>query len=212
MAVYGQTSVEVRKLNHSWTESTATYNNAIGYIDGETIATKTLTTSQGRDYENPHLGVIDITNATEDHYDAGKAFYGVAIKWRSGGHIIINSREVSSSDAAYVLVNYETLDIESGAYYYIQNKDTKTYLQIDDADKNSTPSYSTWGAAIETHGLAPDAGNYQKWKIEYYGDGYFTVTSKQSNMYLTVRAGDINAGGNPLAQLSDPITEKSYGE
>lgn len=82
--------------------------------------------------------------------------------------------------------------------YYIKNKQTNTYMQIDDNDSGN--NFGTDGAFMELWGYS--GKDQQRWKFTYLNNGYYKIESVISGKALAVKAGKENVDGEALIQES----------
>jgi len=85
----------------------------------------------------------------------------------------------------------------SNGIYYLENKETKTYMQVDNND--SSNNYSTSGAIMELWSLASNEMHCQ-WRFTYLNNGYYKITSVKSGLSLSVAEGKENTDGESLIQ------------
>ncbi len=76
-------------------------------------------------------------------------------------------------------------------------------MQIDD---NDAPNYNTVDRKIELHDF--DSGTYQEWQLAHVIDGYYTIRSVKSGMYLSVKSGEINSDSVALVQQSSGTSDR----
>ncbi len=72
------------------------------------------------------------------------------------------------------------LPFEEGIYF-IRNKETEKYMQIDNDDE---PNYNTNGSIMELWDF--DVGDYQRWNVIHDSDGYYKILSVKSGLALSV--------------------------
>lgn len=94
---------------------------------------------------------------------------------------------------AFAYVNNPIAD----GIYYIKNKQTQTFMQVDDNDASN--NYSTSGAFMELWALSVDGGHKQ-WRFTYLNNGYYSIVSVQSGLALAVKSGNENEDGKALIQ------------
>lgn len=94
---------------------------------------------------------------------------------------------------AFAYVNNPIAD----GIYYIKNKQTQTFMQVDDNDVSN--NYSTNGAFMELWALSSDGGHKQ-WRFTYLNNGYYSIVSVKSGLALAVKSGSENEDGKALIQ------------
>lgn len=91
---------------------------------------------------------------------------------------VINNVSYTASYTLYVL------PIEDGTYW-VRNRQLGNYMQID-----NNAAASTSGAILELFDY--DGSNVQKWVFTHVGNGYYSIKSAASNLYVTVQADHLN--------------------
>ena len=108
----------------------------------------------------------------------------------------------------------EVLPFVDGTYF-IKNREFGKYLQINDNDASN--GYSTSGSIMEQWSF--DSGEYQKWMLTSLDNGYYKITSAESDLALSVQADQASSSDLELVQEAYTgayrqqwkITETSYG-
>ena len=80
--------------------------------------------------------------------------------------------------------------------YFLRSRQYTRYLQIEKNDSDN--DYLTSGAGIEQWTL--DGGDYQKWSLQWRGNGCYSIISVQSGKALSVPAGQTSSADVPLVQ------------
>ena len=80
--------------------------------------------------------------------------------------------------------------------YFLRSREYPRYLQIEKDD--SANDYLTSGAGMEQWTL--DGGDYQKWSLQWRGNGYYSIISVQSGKALSVPASQTDWNGAILVQ------------
>ncbi len=79
--------------------------------------------------------------------------------------------------------------------YFIQNKQTENYMQI---DKDEAPDYSSIGAVMEQWSLSGE--DCQRWEFVHIVDGYYKILSVESGLALCLASNSVNENKAALVQ------------
>lgn len=191
-----------------WTLEKYTGVHSYGYIlyrpvtlyAGDIISLSAVVWSTKIDYNTP---CISVASGYHDYavgsWNDGTFKGSYSLKTNGDFQIAIRiyngSRQLS--DIFYRMLTIE-LVVDEGTYF-IKNKQHGVYMQIDD---NDAPNYDSSGGIMELWDF--DGGDYQKWRLNHIGNGYYTISSAKSHLSLAVQSSYLNTGDKPIVQ--EPLT------
>ena len=94
------------------------------------------------------------------------------------------------------------IPLENGTYFF-KNRNYGKYMQI---DNNKAPDYSAEGAIMEQ--FTYDGGEYQKFKLEANGNGYYKIKSAKSGLVLSVAEENISKKDEALVQETNASEDR----
>lgn len=132
---------------------------------------------------------------TSDNKSVAKVSLRGEVTAISAGTAKITATYGAEKAYCYVTVDEKYHNLADGTYY-IRNVEHGKYLQVDDGDKSN--GYGSENAIMELWDYS--AGDFQKWKITYVGQGYYKVINAQSSLALSVQSGYENTDNKALIQ------------
>lgn len=132
-------------------------------------------------YNTPRMESVSGTDSYATLTWNDKDQYATAVLHQKGAFKLIQHIDNAnqSSCCSWTFTFNIGLVVDEGIYF-IKNKEFGKYIQIDDDDG---PKYDTSGSIMELWDF--DGGDYQKWNLIHIKDGYYKITSPQSEKALT---------------------------
>ncbi len=149
---------------------------------------------------NTHMITIDDEYSYYATYSTDVVSGKTNVMLHQSGDFKVNVLIYNGEDSNYNILAYDftsSLAIDEGSYF-IKNKDTETYVQIDDDDE---PNYNTNGSLLELWDF--DGEEYQQWKLDHIQDGYYKIISEKSDMAICVQSSCLNVDEESLIQEPD---------
>ena len=119
-----------------------------------------------------------------------------AITAMTPGKSAVISAKYYYNGTSYQASFYASVKPVPDGNYYLRSQIYNRYLQIDNDDASN--NYSTSGAIMEQWEF--DGGDYQKWTLQWRGNGYYSIISAKSGKALTVPSGQIESADVSLVQ------------
>lgn len=105
----------------------------------------------------------------------------------SAGTAKITASYGAETAYCYITVDEKYHNVDDGEYF-IRNMQYCTYLQL--ADFDSADTYVTGYLPVEAQSFS--GRNNQRWRIQYIGDGYYTIKNTNSGLALSLQNGAEN--------------------
>ncbi len=153
---------------------------------------------------NAHVITIDDEYSYYATYSVDTVSGKTNVMLHQNGDFKVNVLIHNGSDSNYYGLSYDfqaTLVVDEGSYF-IKNKDTETYVQIDDDDE---PNYNTNGSLLELWDF--DGEEYQRWEFIHIQDGYYKIISEKSGLAICVQSSYLNTDEEALIQ--EPYSDLS---
>ena len=178
----GSVGVYAYQVMEEWTPGTQNWNHVNQYANmglaDHYMSMTVFRDTNGETLTNPPRGTIDITDAVTLWYEGASDNYGIALQ-RYGGmssYVDLSTMEGDIYRRPYVTINYDISENDSKTHY-IQNVATGKYIDIEGPSKLE-------GAIIQQWQF--NAKPQSRWYLSFESDGYFTLKSEYSNMYIGV--------------------------
>lgn len=199
----GYLTVGAYPVDFEWDETELTWNIANTHTNLG-MGTSCLGTTQLYGRKTVTTTSIAVTDAVKSWYASKETNnYGIALK-REGGtnnSVILVPYDAHDDNAPYFVIHYtlKDLPITNGLYYIRNGRLNEQFMQPDnniiDEDDGATSSifYELWGLNCE---------EYQKWKIEYLHNGYYSISNSadDSSLVLTIKKGKENTENEEITR------------
>lgn len=176
-SMYGSMSIDAYSVPYSWNENTITWNNSVAsHQSAENLATilstNDISSNMSATEYLPMALQFDVTEAVKN-WHMGVDNNGIAIKRSSGMNtdIAFEGYNSASYNIPALEINYHL--VES---FYIRNVELNKYIQRDGTNINLQPF---------------DGQEKQKWQITDLNGVYKKITSKDTDLALTLTNGNI---------------------
>lgn len=214
----GNLYVGAYQVNHSWSESTLTWNLAkpstTEYISSTKLSTANLSGARKAYVDSPKNATFNVTAAARSWYNGTAGHYGIALKYESGQNysVILKSWEAETQYRAYFSVAYTEPNVVSKVYR-IKNVANGLYLTVGNGSRNN-------GTAVVQAPLT-SVDNRQLFKITYvgtYGEdlqfNYYTIrTMLDSRKGLSTGLSDSNRNASiETVSYNDTWADQLYNE
>lgn len=166
------------------------------YFVGQTVVFSAISWSTSINYNTTRISVDDdYSNYVTCSWNSSEK--NASIAFHQPGSFIVkvliyNGNGVECKTSTFV---FGVSLLVSEGDYFIKNKETEMYMQIDNDDD---PDYSTSESIMEIWGF--DGGLYQKWSFVHIGDGYYKIISRKSGLALCVQSDYIDEDGESVVQ------------
>ena len=179
--------------NYNWDSKTLTWNTQKNYVFSNLIFSRKTDKSYSEES-------FDITSLVRKWYTASSD-NGLVIKPGSLDRSKTNRTCYFSSDCDYSYANkrprisityYDPATISNG-YYFIRNRSTDRYIDIEGPSTASGAKIQQW----DFHGDVQS-----QWQLTKQSDGYYTIKSIFSNLYISA-TGNSSVSGAGITQVSN---------
>jgi hypothetical protein len=188
-------NIDVYRVNSSWSSSTMTW--AIQNSISKTLVKSNVTATSYSNSPSTLRYSCDVTGTIQDIYEGSLSNYGFMVKYTDESIIPTDYNRFYSSDYSTstvrptLVVTYtyaQTSGIINGEIYYIKNKNSGQYMDIEDAGTSNHTNVQQWpfNGALN-----------QQWKAIYQTDGTYKLQAMNTtNKYLEVAYNSNSDGTN----------------
>ena len=193
-------NINVYRMNSSWTSANVSWADYASL--SKTLIASNIAVSAYSNSPSSYRYVCDVTDTVQDFYKGTRTNNGFMVGYADETADDYNAFYSSDCGTTNVMpclyISYvygETSGITNGGIYYIKNKHSGKYLDVQGAwtdDGSNVIQYSY-------HGLAN-----QLWKVEYYGNGLYRFQAMHTNgKYLEVASySNTNGIGVDISSVS----------